>query len=107
MPRMRADLSFGPIAACEACWAPLEVVYDYPRLRSSLAREEIASRAPTMWRYRELLPLQREAFVGQNTGYTPLIPPPRLAKALGGPQVYLEKDLVNHPTLPFNDRGLA
>ena len=96
-----------PIAACEACWAPLEVVYDYPRLRSSLAREEIASRAPTMWRYRELLPLRREACVGQNTGYTPLIPAPRLAKALGVRELYLKNDSVNHPTLSFKDRVVA
>ena len=96
-----------PIAACEACWAPLEVVYDYPRLRSNLRREEIASRAPTMWRYRELLPLQREACVGQNTGYTPLIPAPRLAKALGVRELYLKNDSVNHPTLSFKDRVVA
>jgi len=96
-----------PIAACEACWAPLEVVYDYPRLRSSLRREEIASRAPTMWRYRELLPLRREACVGLNTGYTPLIPAPRLAKALGVRELYLKNDSVNHPTLSFKDRVVA
>ena len=96
-----------PIAACEACWAPLEVVYDYQRLRSSLPREEIASRAPTMWRYRELLPLRREACVGQNTGYTPLIPAPRLAKALGVRELYLKNDSVNHPTLSFKDRVVA
>jgi len=96
-----------PIAACEACWAPLEVVYDYPRLRSNLRREEIASRAPTMWRYRELLPLRREACVGQNTGYTPLIPAPRLAKALGVRELYLKNDSVNHPTLSFKDRVVA
>src|SRR5271166_1888309 len=33
-----------PLAACEECWAPLEVVYDYGRLCSDVRREEIAAR---------------------------------------------------------------
>src|SRR2546427_12104124 len=60
-----------------------------------------------MWRYRELLPLQREACVGQNTGSTPLITAPRLAKALGVRELYLKNDSVNHPTLSFKDRVVA
>jgi len=96
-----------PIAACDECWAPLEAVYDYDRLRSELKREDIASRPANMWRYRELLPLTGEPWVGHETGFTPLIPAPRLAKALGARELYIKNDAVNHPTLSFKDRVVA
>ncbi len=97
----------GPIAACEECWAPLEAVYDYDRLRAELPRDVIAQRPPTMWRYRELLPLNGDPCVGGSTGFTPLVPAPRLARALGAREVYLKNDAVNFPTLSFKDRVVA
>ena len=96
-----------PIAACEECWAPLEVVYDYARLRSDLQRREIASRPSTMWRYRELLPLKDDPSVGRETGFTPLFRARRLEKSLGAQEVYIKNDAVNHPTLSFKDRVVA
>lgn len=96
-----------PIAACEECWAPLEVVYDYGRLWSDLRRQDIASRAPNMWRYRELLPLTREPAVGRQTGFTPLVRASRLERALGAKEIYIKNDAVNHPTLSFKDRVVA
>ncbi|HEV2416564.1 MAG TPA: threonine synthase [Terriglobia bacterium] len=96
-----------PIAACEECWAPLEVVYDYGRLSSDLKREEIASRAHNMWRYRELLPLTGDPAVGHHTGFTPFFRAKRLARALGAREVYVKNDAVNHPTLSFKDRVVA
>lgn len=96
-----------PIAACEECWAPLEVVYDYGRLWSDLRRQDIASRAPNMWRYRELLPLTREPSVGRQTGFTPLVRASRLERALGAKEIYIKNDAVNHPTLSFKDRVVA
>ena len=96
-----------PIAACEECWAPLEAVYDYARLWADLRRDEISSRPANMWRYRELLPLAGEPTVGRETGYTPLVAAPRLARALGAREVYIKNDAVNHPTLSFKDRVVA
>jgi threonine synthase len=96
-----------PIAACEECWAPLEVVYDYGRLWSDVRRSDIESRAPNMWRYRELLPVENPPWVGKHTGFTPLVPAPRLAKVLGTRELYLKNDAVNHPTLSFKDRVVA
>jgi len=96
-----------PIAACEECWAPLEVVYDYARLRSDLQRKDIASRPASMWRYRELLPLKGDPSVGRETGFTPLFRARRLEKALGAREVYVKNDAVNHPTLSFKDRVVA
>jgi threonine synthase len=96
-----------PLAACEECWAPLEVVYDYGRLWSDLRRQDIASRPPNMWRYRELLPLAGEPSVGHHTGFTPFFPASSLARALGAREVYIKNDSVNHPTLSFKDRVVA
>jgi threonine synthase len=97
----------GPLAACEDCWAPLEVVYDYGRIWSDVRPKDLAARPATMWRYRELLPLQQDPWVGHATGFTPLLPAPRLARALGAREVYLKNDSVNHPTLSFKDRVVA
>jgi len=96
-----------PIAACEECWAPLEVVYDYSRIGSDLQRKDTASRPASMWRYRELLPLQGEPSVGRETGFTPLFRARRLEKALGAKEIYIKNDAVNHPTLSFKDRVVA
>jgi len=42
---------------CEFDFGPLEVAYDYDRIKKSLTRATIESRPKTMWRYRELLPI--------------------------------------------------
>ncbi|PYV27994.1 MAG: threonine synthase [Acidobacteria bacterium] len=97
----------GPLAACEECWAPLEVAYDYGRIWSDVRREDIVARPATMWRYRELLPLDGEPRVGHHTGFTPLVAAPRLARALGARELYLKNDAVNYPTLSFKDRVVA
>jgi threonine synthase len=96
-----------PMAACEDCWAPLEVVYDYDRIRAEVPRKQVESRLPTMWRYKELLPVTGEPTVGLSTGFTPLVAAPHLAKALGAREVYLKNDAVNFPTLSFKDRVVA
>jgi threonine synthase len=96
-----------PLAACEECWAPLEVVYDYGKLWADLRREDLATRLPNMWRYRELLPLTQDPYVGHHTGFTPQVAAPRLAAALGVRELYLKNDSVNHPTLSFKDRVVA
>jgi threonine synthase len=92
---------------CTEDFGPLEVVYDYDAVASTLSRESIASRPRTMWRYRELLPIDGDPTVGLNVGCTPLIRADRLAKALGVAELYIKNDAVNHPTLSFKDRVVA
>ena len=67
----------------------------------------IAARPRTMWRYKELLPVDGEPTVGRQVGGTPLIRADRLAKALGVRELYIKNDAVNHPTLSFKDRVVA
>lgn len=92
---------------CEYCFGPLEVDYDYEKIRKCLTREIIASRPKNLWRYRELLPIDGEPTDGLNSGFTPLIRAKRLEKALGVKELYIKDDSVNHPTLSFKDRVVA
>ncbi len=46
---------------CPACFGPLEVDYDYAVVGATLTREAIARRAPGIWRYAELLPVDAAA----------------------------------------------
>lgn len=96
-----------PLAICEECFGPLEVDYDYDAIRTKLTREEIASRPATLWRYRELLPLDAEPTVGLQTGFTPLIRADRLARTIGVRELYIKNDAVSHPSLSFKDRVVA
>src|SRR5690348_17933614 len=71
----------GPHYACEECFGPLEVCYDYPRL----TRTDIEAGPPSMWRYAPLLPAPPDIASRPPTapGFTRLIradnPPPSLA----------------------------
>jgi threonine synthase len=94
-------------AGCDACFAPLEVTYDYEAAGRTLTRESIAARGHTLWRYRELLPIDREPAVGRATGCTPLVRAERLGRALNVPELYVKDDTVNAPSLSFKDRVTA
>lgn len=96
-----------PTHVCEFCFGPLEVVYDYAEVAKTLNRKKIEARPETMWRYRELLPLNSDPAVGRNVGFTPLIKADRLAEALGVKELYLKNDAVNYPTLSFKDRVVS
>ncbi|HEX5220106.1 MAG TPA: threonine synthase [Verrucomicrobiae bacterium] len=99
-----------PLAAthvCEFDFGPLEVAYDYDRIKKSLTRATIQSRPKSMWRYRELLPVAGEPTVGAQVGFTPLVKADRLAKALGIRELWVKNDTVNYPTLSFKDRVVS
>ena len=92
---------------CEFDFGPLEVAYDYDRIKKSLTKEAIASRPKSMWRYRELLPVAGEPTVGTQVGFTPLVKADRLAKKLGIRELWIKNDAVNYPTLSFKDRVVS
>jgi threonine synthase len=92
---------------CEFCFGPLEVAYDYAEISRRLTRDAIARRAPTLWRYLELLPLDEEPTVGLQAGFTPLVRARNLGRALGHRELYVKNDAVCHPTLSFKDRVVS
>jgi threonine synthase len=92
---------------CTEDFGPLEIDYDYEAVAESLNRAKVELRPNTMWRYRELLPLDGEPTVGTQVGGTPLVRADRLADALGVRRLWLKNDAVNFPTLSFKDRVVA
>ncbi|MDW8275594.1 MAG: threonine synthase [Candidatus Nitrosocaldus sp.] len=86
---------------CDECLGPLDVTYDYSRVRVS--RSTFAGREKSYWRYLELLPVERSSVVSLDAGFTPLHRADRLGEALGLRHLYLKNDSVN-PTFSFKDR---
>ena len=96
------------IHICEFDFGPLEATYDYAcHQPDAITREQIAARPQTMWRYRELLPIDGEPTVGTQVGFTPLVRADRLARRLGLRELYIKNDTVNYPTLSFKDRVVS
>ena len=92
---------------CELCFGPLEVSYEYDKIKGVLSRAAIEKRPANMWRYRELLPLDGEPTVGGQVGFTPLVRAKNLGDALGVKEIYVKNDAVNFPTLSFKDRVVS
>ena len=86
---------------------PLWVRYDLDAVGRAVDPETIAGREPTLWRYRELLPLPDGAeAVTLGEGMTPLLCAPRLGAALGIDDLRI-KDESQLPTGSFKSRGLS
>jgi threonine synthase len=83
------------------------VVYDYKSIKKLLTKKAIEKREKTLWRYRELLPIDAEPQVGLESGFTPLLRADNLAKELRVDSLYIKDDTVAHPTLSFKDRVVA
>ena len=95
------------INVCEYCFGSIEVDYDYDAVRRSLTRASFAGRPESLWRYRELLPIEGEPTIGLSSGWTPLLRAKRLAEVLGVDELYIKDDSVSHATLSFKDRVVS
>lgn len=96
-----------PLHVCEDCFGPLEVNYDYAKIRTVVSRATITARPHNLWRYRELLPVEDEPEAGPFSGFTPLLHARRLGAELGLKRLYIKDDTVNHPTLSYKDRVVS
>jgi threonine synthase len=86
------------------CGAPLLARYDLSAARS-WSRQSLAGRPPTLWRYRELMPLlDGEEPVTLGEGFTPLIHARRLGASVGLDHLYVKDESLN-PTNSFKARG--
>src|SRR6266480_3413070 len=94
-----------PTAICEQCLGPLDPVYEPGRALPD--RETIAGRAPSLWRYKEWLPFDGDPVWSLDTGFTPLVDAPALARRFGVARVWVKNDTVSHPSLSFKDRVVA
>ena len=100
------DYAVEPLNVCEYCFGPLEVLYDYDSMATSITRESIQAGPLTMWRYRDFLPIEEAEPVDMGTGFTPLIHAKNLGRRLGLEQLYIKNDSVN-PTFSFKDRPVS
>ena len=92
---------------CGQCGKPLLVRYDLRRAAESLTKEVLRERGADLWRYREVLPVEREAnVVTLGEGWTPLVRASRLGERLGLRELYI-KDESQNPTQSFKARGMA
>ncbi len=91
---------------CEFCFGPLEVDYDYEGIAAHISRDTIEKGPGTIWRYRDLLPVESDEYVDLGAGWTPLVRARNLAKVLGIGELYIKNDTLN-PTGSFKDRVVS
>jgi threonine synthase len=92
---------------CTECAKPLLVRYDLARIAKFMTKQTLFSRVPTLWRYREVLPVRREDnIVSLGEGWTPLIHAKSLGASLGMEQLYVKDEALN-PTQSFKARGMT
>src|SRR5712664_4324696 len=95
------------LSVCETCGQMLAVRYDLERVKASVTKDALRQRAPGMYRFRELTPLDDgEVPVTLGEGGTPLLALPRLAAHFGLRHVW-GKDEGQNPTGSFKARGLG
>ncbi|HEX5733145.1 MAG TPA: threonine synthase [Blastocatellia bacterium] len=91
---------------CE-CGKPLMVAYDLEAAQMTLTREMLSVREPSLWRYREVLPIDNEANrITLGEGMTPLARAARLGGQLGMSNLFIKDESLN-PTGSFKARGMA
>ena len=90
-----------------SCGSPLMVRYDLKKAAATITQSSFRARSATLWRYRELLPVQEDAhIVSLGEGFTPLLEARGLALECGLQRLWI-KDEAQNPTGSFKDRGLC
>jgi threonine synthase len=99
-----ASYDLGPRYACEECFGPLEISYDF----GGVTRASIEAGPENIWRYKGLLPVPSHVTETPNTepGGTRLVRADNLAEALGLRALWVKDDSGN-PTHSFKDRVVA
>ena len=95
------------VTTCD-CGGILDIIYDYDYIKANFTKETLKNRQdPTMWRYRELLPVEETAEAPSlRVGGSPLYEEPRLAAQLGLKKLWVKDDGLN-PTASLKDRASA
>jgi threonine synthase len=106
-PRCDNHFALSQLLNLCACGSPLLVRYDLKAASAALDKSALRVRIPSLWRYRELLPLQNDAnLISLGEGLTPLIQAKTLAREFGLERLWI-KDEAQNPTGSFKDRGLS
>ncbi|NUO42564.1 MAG: pyridoxal-phosphate dependent enzyme, partial [Streptomyces sp.] len=100
----------GPVFACEECFGPLEIAYDFSAYDAEELRKRIEAGPANIWRYAPLLPVPADVAdkPNINPGWTKLVKADNLARELGveAGKLFVKDDSGN-PTHSFKDRVVA
>ncbi len=92
---------------CTECSKPLLAMYDLANAKNHLKKSDLPYRPPTLWRYKEMLPIKSDKFIlSMGEGFTPLLRANRLSSEIGFENLYIKEEGVN-PTTSFKARGLC
>ena len=93
------------VSAC--CAKPLFAHYDLAAAARTFTKDSLRTRAKSLWRYREVLPVRADTdIVTLGEGFTPLLPAPRLAAKHALRSLWI-KDEAQNPTASFKARGMT
>lgn len=93
---------------CVECGKPLLVRYDLAKAADTLTKESLKTRESSLWRYREVLPVENpENVVSFGEGWTPLLKAENLLKTLPIKLDLYIKDEGQNPTQSFKARGMS
>jgi threonine synthase len=106
-PRCQKRFALSQLLNLCPCGSPLLVRYDLKKARTQFRPSLLSGRIASLWRYREILPLQHDDnLVSLGEGFTPLLEAKTLAREVGVERVWI-KDEAQNPTGSFKDRGLC
>ena len=92
---------------CPDCRSPLQVRYDLGSAAEAMKRDQIQGRPKSMWRYREVMPVDQDAHIlSLGEGSTPLLHARKLGAAMGLENLFI-KDEAQNPTGSFKARGMS
>jgi len=92
---------------CSECSKPLLARYNIDKAKSEFKKEMLKDREKTLWRYREMLPINDLKFeLSLGEGYTPMIHASRLGQEFGMKNLFIKEEGLN-PTTSFKARGLC
>lgn len=93
---------------CVECGKPLLVRYDLEKAKQTLTKESLRSRRSDLWRYKEVLPVEKEEnIISFGEGWTPLLEAKKLAESLPLRLNLFIKDEGQNPTQSFKARGMT
>lgn len=106
-PKCGKEYSLNEVHQLCECGAPLLVRYDLKKAAATLKKEDLKGRETSLWRYKELLPVQDdENIVSLGEGLTPLIPIKKAGAKADIANLYIKDEGVI-PTGTFKARGAA
>ena len=100
------EFPLDPINVCDFCFGPLEVQYDRGAIQARATRARIEAGPRSIWRYKDMLPVDDDYIVDLNVGCTPLLRADNLARQLGMRELWIKNDTCN-PSWSFKDRVVA